>query len=96
MFALTETPLGVPPAQIAPLVAQCIGVSAARRIILTAACFDSVEVMRIGIADVIVDDAASFGRSKPDSTSACSAVPRSPTRWRKSWFSLRHTTHVTR
>ncbi len=57
-FALTETTLGIPPAQIAPLVAQRIGLAAARRIMLTAASFDGSEALRIGIADFVADDAA--------------------------------------
>lgn len=57
-FALTETTLGIPPAQIAPLVAARIGVSAARRIMLTAARFDGNEAQSMGLADFVADDAA--------------------------------------
>lgn len=56
-FALTETTLGIPPAQIAPLIVRRIGLAAARRIMLTAARFDGDEARRIGIADIVVDDA---------------------------------------
>lgn len=57
-FALTETTLGIPPAQIAPLVVQRIGLAAARRIMLTAARFDGAEAGRLGVADFVVSDAA--------------------------------------
>ena len=56
-FALTETMLGIPPAQIAPLVVQRIGLAAARRIMLTAARFDGNEAHRIGLADAVAQDA---------------------------------------
>ena len=55
-FALTETLIGIPPAQIAPLVVQRTGVAAARRIMLTAARFDGTEALRLGIADYLADD----------------------------------------
>jgi isohexenylglutaconyl-CoA hydratase len=56
-FALTETTLGIPPAQIAPYVAQRIGLPAARRIMLTAARFDGAHAERLGLADEVVDGA---------------------------------------
>ena len=57
-FALTETTLGIAPAQIAPFVVNRIGLPAARRLMLTAARFDGTEAGRIGLADYVVDDAA--------------------------------------
>ncbi|MGY6534144.1 MAG: enoyl-CoA hydratase/isomerase family protein [Pararhodobacter sp.] len=57
-FALTETMLGIPPAQIAPLIVQRIGLSAARRIMLTGARFDGVGAQALGIADHLAADAA--------------------------------------
>jgi isohexenylglutaconyl-CoA hydratase len=56
-FALTETTLGIPPAQIAPFVARRIGLPAARRIMLTAARFDGMTAGELGLADEVVDDA---------------------------------------
>ena len=56
-LALTETTLGIPPAQIAPYVAQRIGLHAARRIMLTAARFDGAQAGRLGLADEVVDSA---------------------------------------
>ena len=59
-FALTETTLGIPPAQIAPFVAQRIGLPAARRIMLTAERFDGVTAGELGLADEVVEDAAAL------------------------------------
>jgi len=60
-FALTETTLGIPPAQIAPFVAQRIGLPAARRIMLTAARFDGQAACELGLADELVADAEALG-----------------------------------
>lgn len=57
-FALTETTLGIPPAQIAPFVAARLGLRAARRLMLSAARFDGAEAMALGLADHVVDDVA--------------------------------------
>lgn len=56
-FSLTEVTLGLPPAQITPVVMQRIGASEARRLLLTAARFDGVEAHRLGFAHFVVDDA---------------------------------------
>ena len=50
-FSISETTLGVPPAQIAPFVAQRIGVARTRRLSLTAHRFDGREAERIGLVD---------------------------------------------
>lgn len=55
-FALTETTLGIPPAQIAPLVAARVGLPAARRLMLTAARFAGDDAGRLGFADHVVED----------------------------------------
>src|SRR5262249_29090331 len=57
-FAMSETGLGVVPAQIAPFVAARIGVSLARRIALTGLRFDGREAARIGLVHQVCDDAA--------------------------------------
>jgi len=57
-FALTETSLGIPPAQIAPFIAARIGVSKARVLSLTGARFDAREAARLGLVDFVCDDAA--------------------------------------
>lgn len=56
-FALTEVTLGIPPAQITPVVIKRIGASEARRLLLTAQRFDGVEAHRLGFAHFLVDDA---------------------------------------
>ncbi|WP_163849092.1 enoyl-CoA hydratase/isomerase family protein [Pseudooceanicola aestuarii] len=55
-FALTETMIGIPPAQIAPYIVGRIGLTEARRIMLTGARFDGAEAARIGIANAAVAD----------------------------------------
>ena len=56
-FSLTEVTLGLPPAQITPLVIRRIGASEARRLLLTAERFDGVEAGRLGFAHFVVEDA---------------------------------------
>jgi len=56
-FALSEVTLGIPPAQIAPLVAKRIGLSEARRLLLTAQRFDGREAHRLGFVHGIAEDA---------------------------------------
>jgi isohexenylglutaconyl-CoA hydratase len=48
-FGLPETGLGIIPAQIAPFVVQRIGLTQARRLMLTGARFDGAEAARIGL-----------------------------------------------
>ena len=55
-YALSEVSLGIPPAQIAPLVARRIGQSEARRLLLTAQRFDGREAHRLGFAHTLVED----------------------------------------
>ena len=50
-FALSETSLGLTPAQIAPFVINRIGLAAARRLALTAARFDGAAAAAIGLSD---------------------------------------------
>jgi isohexenylglutaconyl-CoA hydratase len=59
-FALSETGLGVPPAQIAPFVAARIGVACTRRLALTGLRFDGHEAERIGLADRAYADTAAL------------------------------------
>lgn len=65
-FALTETQLGIVPAQIAPHVIRRVGETAARRLMLTGARFDGAEAGRIGIADYVADDALSLDAIEAD------------------------------
>ncbi len=55
-FALTETSIGIPPAQIAPFVAARLGSHVARRLMLTAGRFDGAEAVKIGLADYVAKD----------------------------------------
>lgn len=57
-FAMSETGLGVVPAQIAPFVAARIGVSEARRLALSGQRFDGREAWRIGLVHHLCEDAA--------------------------------------
>ncbi|HTV71495.1 MAG TPA: enoyl-CoA hydratase-related protein [Rhizobiaceae bacterium] len=59
-FALTETALGIVPAQIAPLIVERIGTATARRIMLTAARLDAEAAQKLGLADQIVPNGAAF------------------------------------
>jgi len=63
-FALTETTLGIPPAQIAPFVARRIGLSAARRVMLTAARFDGITAGKLGLADEVVVDGEALAEAE--------------------------------
>lgn len=55
-FALSEVTLGIPPAQITPVVISRIGASQARRLLLTAQRFDGVEAHRLGFAHFVEPD----------------------------------------
>jgi isohexenylglutaconyl-CoA hydratase len=55
-FALTEVTLGIPPAQITPVVIRRVGASEARRLLLTAQRFDGVEAGRLGFAHFVEAD----------------------------------------
>jgi len=57
-FALTEVTLGLPPAQIAPFVVARLGLRTARRLMLTAARFDGVAALEMGLADFATETAA--------------------------------------
>jgi isohexenylglutaconyl-CoA hydratase len=57
-FSLTETTLGLPPAQIAPFVTARIGRHEARRLMLTAARLDGWQAAGVGLVDETVADAA--------------------------------------
>lgn len=57
-FAMTETMIGLSPAQIAPFVIQKLGYATARRLMLTAARFDGTEAKQLGFADFVADSVA--------------------------------------
>jgi isohexenylglutaconyl-CoA hydratase len=57
-FRLSETSLGIPPAQIAPFVTERVGLTQARRLMLTGARFSGVEAVACGIGHILAEDAA--------------------------------------
>ncbi len=61
-FQLTETSLGIPPAQIAPFVVERLGLTEARRLMLTGARFKGEEAVRLGIGHVLADGAEELER----------------------------------
>lgn len=65
-FSLTETQLGIPPAQIAPHVVRRIGLTTARRLMLTGARFDGAEAKTIGLVDDTAEDAAGIETIESD------------------------------
>lgn len=54
-FALSETGLGIPPAQIAPFVVQRVGLTNARRIGLSGARFDGRHAKELGLVHFIAE-----------------------------------------
>lgn len=56
-FAMTETAIGLSPAQISPFVIQKLGYATARRLMLTAARFDAREAQALGFADFVAEGA---------------------------------------
>lgn len=54
-FAMTETAIGLSPAQIAPYTIQKLGFATARRLMLTAARFDGNSAYQYGFADLLGD-----------------------------------------
>jgi isohexenylglutaconyl-CoA hydratase len=59
-FGLPETGLGLIPAQIAPFVVQRVGLTQARRLMLTGARFDGAEAARLGLVHQVCDDVAAL------------------------------------
>ena len=55
-FSMTETAIGIVPAQISPFVIARIGLPASRRLMLTAGRFKGEEALRLGLADYVVAD----------------------------------------
>ena len=59
-FALSETTLGLVPAQIAPFVVARIGQAQARRLALSGERIDGAEAERIGLVNFVADDTAAL------------------------------------
>lgn len=61
-FRLSETSLGIPPAQIAPFVTERVGLTQARRLMLTGARFKGAEAVELGIGHLLASDAEDMER----------------------------------
>ena len=59
-FSLTETMIGIAPAQIAPIVVSRTGLPIARRIMLTGARFKGADTPDYNLSDHVVDDEAGY------------------------------------
>jgi len=57
-FSMTETSLGIPPAQIAPFVAERLGITQSRRLMLTGARFKGAEAADLGLVHFCEADRA--------------------------------------
>ena len=55
-FRLSETSLGIPPAQIAPFVTERVGLTQARRLMLTGAKFNGEQAVHLGVAHLLAQD----------------------------------------
>lgn len=84
-FSLSETTLGVPPAQIGPFLVRRMGLYNARRLALTGAHFGAQEACRIGLIDRVVNGDAgiegalaetlsAIGRCEPEANAATKAI----------------------
>lgn len=60
-FVFSEVRHGFIPALAAPYVIEAVGMTAARRYLLTGEPFDAVEALRIGLIDEIAPDASELG-----------------------------------
>jgi|TARA_E500000178_G_scaffold336103_1_gene373715 isohexenylglutaconyl-CoA hydratase len=73
-FRLSETSLGIPPAQIAPFVTERVGLMQARRLMLTGARFNGDDAVALGIAHdhaSSVDELEAKGEKILHQISAC-------------------------
>lgn len=61
-FQLSETSLGIAPAQIAPFVTERVGLTQARRLMLTGARFKGEEAVRLGIGHALADGSEDLER----------------------------------
>lgn len=64
LFTMTETQIGIVPAQIAPFVIARIGLPAARRLMLTGGRFRGREAERLGLADYVVANETAMGATE--------------------------------
>jgi isohexenylglutaconyl-CoA hydratase len=83
-FGMPEVTLGLPPAQIAPFVAQRIGTGAAQRLMLTGRRIAAAQALAIGLVDEALEPAAldarlaalllELGRAEPAALRATKAI----------------------
>lgn len=83
-FSLSETTLGLPPAQIGPFVVRKIGLFNARRLALTGARFGVEEAMRVGLIDraapaeglslALIETLNTIGRCEPAANAATKRI----------------------
>lgn len=59
-FSLTETTLGIPPAQISPFIVARVGAHQSRVLMVTAARIDAAEAFRLGMVDEVVADSSAL------------------------------------
>lgn len=62
-FGMPETSRGLPPAQIAPFVVQRIGLTQARRLVLTSAQFNGDTALRLGLVHEVFSDETALAQS---------------------------------
>ena len=65
-FRLSETSLGIPPAQIAPFVTERVGLTQARRLMLTGARFKGEDAVTLGLAHLLAEDSDDLERQCGD------------------------------
>ena len=65
-FSLTETMIGLSPAQIAPFLVQRLGYRLAKRLMLTGASFDGTGAGELGLADQVADGSAGMDAAVDD------------------------------
>lgn len=65
-FAMTETAIGLSPAQIAPYAIQKLGYATARRLMVTAARFTGLEAHEYGFADFLAESGDELQRHEHD------------------------------
>ena len=83
-FGMPEVTLGLPPAQIAPFVAQRIGTGAAQRLMLTGRRIVAAQALALGLADEALEPGAldarlasllsELGRAEPNALRATKAI----------------------
>jgi isohexenylglutaconyl-CoA hydratase len=83
-FSLSETTLGLPPAQIGPFVVRRVGLFNARRLALTGARFGADEARAVGLVDRVIASTevekafaatlSEIGRCEPEALAATKSI----------------------